>query len=271
MEEFAMTIRKRAWLFLAAAFLAAFTLINLTAGSAVQSKTGSGTRPQLRRTTQADRLAAAKRLSLTRAASKNPAAKGVAAPIPGGVPDYFGIYPNYANSPLPRVGQDGTITGGIRKFVDSLPGLTSAGANNLGQYIPIAVRDQSAYSGSDYFEIGLVEYSEKMHSDLPATKLRGYKDLAAGADGPVHYLGPLIHAFRDRPVRIRFTNQLTPNSSFFLPVDTTIMGAGEGPLGSGAGNYSVTSGSFRPERSPLISRARACRTSPICPIRGRDQ
>ena len=29
--------------------------------------------------------------------------------------------------------------GGIKKFVDTLPGLTEAGANNLGQYIPLAV------------------------------------------------------------------------------------------------------------------------------------
>lgn len=32
-----------------------------------------------------------------------------------------------------------TLTGGLRKFMDSLPGLGPAAANNLGQYIPIAV------------------------------------------------------------------------------------------------------------------------------------
>ena len=36
-------------------------------------------------------------------------------------------------------GGSGYITpGGIKKFVDTLPGLTEAGANNLGQYIPVA-------------------------------------------------------------------------------------------------------------------------------------
>ncbi len=30
---------------------------------------------------------------------------------------------------------------GIKKFVDTLPGLTPAGANNLGQYIPVAAPD----------------------------------------------------------------------------------------------------------------------------------
>jgi len=69
---------------------------------------------------------------------------------------------------------DGT---GISKFVDSLPGLGPAGANNLGQYIPVGVSDTEAYLGSDYYEIALVEYSEKMHSDLKPTKLRGYVQL----------------------------------------------------------------------------------------------
>jgi hypothetical protein len=68
----------------------------------------------------------------------------------------------------------GYITpGGIRKFVDTLPGLTSAGINNLGQYIPLAVADTASFPGADYYEIAVVEYEEKMHSDLPPTKLRG--------------------------------------------------------------------------------------------------
>ena len=48
------------------------------------------------------------------------------------------------------------------------------------------------------------------------------------------YLGPLIVAQRDRPVRVKFTNQLGTGTAgnLFLPVDTTLMGAGEGPLGA---------------------------------------
>jgi hypothetical protein len=67
---------------------------------------------------------------------------------------------------------------GIRKFVDSLPGLNAAGANDLGQYIPVAVSDPNAYPGSDYYEIALVQYTEKLHSDLPATTLRGYVQIS---------------------------------------------------------------------------------------------
>ena len=39
----------------------------------------------------------------------------------------------------PSTGEHAMVSGGIRKFVDGLPGLTSAGANNLGQYISVAV------------------------------------------------------------------------------------------------------------------------------------
>ena len=71
--------------------------------------------------------------------------------------------------------------GGIHKFVDTLPGLTSAGANNLGQYIPVAVPDTTSYPGSDYYEIALVQYTQKMHTDLNPTTLRGYVQISTTA------------------------------------------------------------------------------------------
>jgi len=43
------------------------------------------------------------------------------------------------------------------------------------QYIPVAIPDTTTYPGCDYYEIELGEYSEKLHSDLPATRLRGYR------------------------------------------------------------------------------------------------
>jgi len=267
---------------------------------------------------------------------------------PGGVPHYFGPYPNWANSPLPRgaiasievtnggqgytaptvevtdlyygaladpatatatvvggvitaisvdaggsgysapvvtisdaAGTDAAatatigppFTSGLKKFVDSLPGLGSAAANNLGQYIPQAVADTQTYPGSEYYEIAVVEYSEQMHSDLPGpynpntpgalgTRQRGYVQLgttfvpgtvpltnpdgspimmpdgvtqAMAVDAP-HFLGPAIVASRDLPVRIKFYNLLPTGAGgdLFLPVDTTVMGAGMGPLGMDA-------------------------------------
>jgi len=166
----------------------------------------------------------------------------------------------------------GTLTGGIQKFVDSLPGLTPAGANNLGQYIPVGIAEPTTFSGqsADYYEIGLVEYSEQMHSALPSTRLRGYVQLETpgllavmaskgivskhvdvgggkfAIDTP-HYLGPVIvaqgrtHGIQvagtdpgdPKPVRIKFYNLLPTGSggNLFLPVDDTVPGSGAAPLG----------------------------------------
>lgn len=155
---------------------------------------------------------------------------------------------------------DITTGTGLRKFIDSLPGLGSENANNLGQYIPVAIADETTYPGSEYYEIALVEYSEQMHSDLPATRLRGYVQIETlenasvsnhvallypdgspildilgsqvyAVDNP-HYMGPIIISQRDLPTRIKFTNYLPTGAGgdLFLPVDTTVMGAGMGPL-----------------------------------------
>jgi len=164
------------------------------------------------------------------------------------VPDYFGTA-NWAYSPP------------LRKFVDEIPELGSSGANALGQYIPVAVPDKSTYPGSDYYEIAVVEFKEQMHSDLSPTTVRGYVQLSTtvvpGAQIPLtykgapilkgdgtqalavdapHYLGPAIIANRDVPVRIKFYNLLPTGTggNLFIPVDTTVMGAGHGPLGHDA-------------------------------------
>ena len=146
----------------------------------------------------------------------------------------------YANSPSGISPATGSDTGtALRKFVDSLPGLSAdggvTGANNLGQYIPIAKPIANPdFPDSDYYEIGIMNYTKKVHTDLPkATKFRGYVDLGTGAAPVPQYLGPVIVAQRDRPVRIKFTNQLGTGTAgnLFLPVDTTLMGAGLGPLG----------------------------------------
>jgi FtsP/CotA-like multicopper oxidase with cupredoxin domain len=175
----------------------------------------------LRKTTAAMRKAAAAKAKAERLSKTGKAALPNAAMNPGGIPDYFGIG-NWANSPI------------IRKFVDRLPGLGAANANNLGQYLPIAIADTTTYPGSDYYQIGVVDFTEQMNSDLPPTKLRGYKDLAAGADPKAHYLGPIIVAKSGRPVRVKVTNLLATGTAgnLFLPVDVTTMGAGMGPVDS---------------------------------------
>ena len=176
-------------------------------------------------------------------------ASGVEAPVaqPGPgfqlrQPDYmFGTATNWHN------------TKPIRKFVDGLAGLGAAQANNLGNYIPFAVPDRATYSNSDYYQVDVVEYMQKMHSDLNPTRLRGYQDHTATALNTLgakdlsgntlnsSYLGPIIIAKKDRAVRMKVRNLLpfgpvNPSTGrrpgdLFIPVDTTMMGAGLGPNG----------------------------------------
>jgi len=116
-----------------------------------------------RRPTIQQRLAAARRQ-----AARPGGIRPQQVPGPGGKPRYFGPEPNWTNSPI------------IRKFVDLLPGVGPAGANNLGQYIPVAVPDTTTYPGCDYYELQLRQYREQMHSDLPPTTLRGYVQVKNG-------------------------------------------------------------------------------------------
>lgn len=168
--------------------------------------------------------------------------------IPGGAPDYMsGCVANYATSPLPVTsapamtgGYPTYVSGGLRKFIDPLPA------------IPVAVPDTKTYPNTDYYEISLVEYQQQMHSDLPnKTLLRGYvqtnngTDPATGANtlapAPVQYMGPIIIAHKNRPVRVKFTNKLPltgtadafgQDGNLFIPVDITVMGSGMAPDGS---------------------------------------
>jgi FtsP/CotA-like multicopper oxidase with cupredoxin domain len=144
-----------------------------------------------------------------------------AAMVTGGnghlVPDYFGVA-NWAFSPI------------MQKFVDPLPTL------------PAAVPDTVTYPGSDYYEIALQQYSQQMMSSTTPglTTLRGYVQVNNGTDvngqntivpSPIVYMGPIIVAQRDKPVRIKFLNQLPTGSGgdLFIPVDPSVMGSGLGP------------------------------------------
>ncbi|HEX9118569.1 MAG TPA: hypothetical protein VGA61_21060, partial [Anaerolineae bacterium] len=178
---------------------------------------------------------------------------------PNSKPDYFGVA-NWAISPLPQLDASGNVLAGtgMRKFQDTLPLLNTP--NNLGQFLPIAVADSKTFANSDYYEVALVEYTEQLHTDLPATKLRGYVQIvpcgtansvplttanglttnlslrgqpACGATKP-QYLGPVIVASRNKPSRVLFDNLLPtgPAGNLFIPTDTTYMGAGMGPMGA---------------------------------------
>ena len=143
--------------------------------------------------------------------------------------------------------------------------------NNLGQHIPLGVPDKTTFTkangftdDADYYVIALVQHREKMSSSLPGlgALTREYVQLstsavpgngvaltndlpngtsvpalmpngsqAIGVDAP-HYMGPIIAAQKNRPVRIVFYNLLPTGSGgdLFLPVDTSFMGSGMGPM-----------------------------------------
>jgi FtsP/CotA-like multicopper oxidase with cupredoxin domain len=97
-----------------------------------------------------------------------------------------GVTPLTAASPTCAAGVVGTYYANsppLRKFVDTLAGLTSAGANTFasgapGEYISVAEPDTTTYPGSEYFVIGVVEHDQRMHSDLKkATTSRSYVQL----------------------------------------------------------------------------------------------
>jgi FtsP/CotA-like multicopper oxidase with cupredoxin domain len=126
---------------------------------------------------------------------------------------------------LATIGAPLTAGSGIRKFL-STDTLTLPAAN-----LQLAAADTTTFTGADYYVIGLTEYTAKMHTDLPPTKLRGYCQLnnpsAPGVCTP-SYLGPTIIATKNKPVRVLFKNMLPSGAggNLFIPTDTTYMGAG---------------------------------------------
>lgn len=136
---------------------------------------------------------------------------------------------------------------------------TDAAMGPDNKFIPLAVPEAKTYNGkvADEYVIGLVQYRTKFSSDLPATLVRGYVQLSTTAVPGRHvtlfnelqngdqqaisgytgvtapqWLGPIIAATKDRPVRIVFRNLLPKGADgdLFLPTDSTMMGSGMGPM-----------------------------------------
>jgi spore coat protein A, manganese oxidase len=114
----------------------------------------------------------------------------------------------------------------LRKFVTTLPGLGPAGANNIGQYLPLATKTTQTFAGlsTDVYNLGVKQFGERMHPDLPrASHFWGYYDLATRDQ---KYLAGIIVAKRGTPVLLNVTNQL-PNKAL-IPIDPTIMAGPNG-------------------------------------------
>ena len=106
---------------------------------------------------------------------------------------------------------------GVTKFSVTLPGLGPGGANNLGNYIPVLSPDTVKFPGTDYYEVQVAQYTQQVHPAIAPTAFYGYADAAARDH---RYLGGVIVATRNRPVKLKVTNLLPP--SYMLPVDATV-------------------------------------------------
>ena len=102
---------------------------------------------------------------------------------------------------------------GLRKFIQPLPGLGPTG-------IPVATPNKSRFPGEDYYKMVMGEYRQQFHPDLPETKLWGYADVTDGQKPNYRYLGGVIVARENTPVRATFTNNLPRVHP--LPVDMTL-------------------------------------------------
>jgi spore coat protein A len=110
----------------------------------------------------------------------------------------------------------------IRKFIVPLPGLGPRG-------IPVAAPDATnPYPNADYYRFTVGAYTQQLHPDLPGpTHLFGYADVSNGQAPNHRYLGGVIVAKKDRPVRATFTNNLP--ATHILPVDPTVPGGAGQP------------------------------------------
>lgn len=92
-------------------------------------------------------------------------------------------------------------SGLLTKFVDPLP------------RIPIA-KPLRTQNGIPFYTISMKEKFQKLHRDLPETKIWGY-----GGRFP----GPTIHVWQHQPIHVLWRNDLP--TKHFLPIDKTVHGA----------------------------------------------
>ena len=90
----------------------------------------------------------------------------------------------------------------LEKFVDRLP------------IIP-TIQPLKTTNGIPFYEVTMRESMQKLHRDLPPTRIWGYNGI---------FPGPTFHVFRDQPIRVLWKNDLP--TRHFLPIDHTVHGAG---------------------------------------------
>ncbi len=89
----------------------------------------------------------------------------------------------------------------VPKFVDPVP-------------IPEVLQPIGDEDGVPLFQVTMLQVEQQLHRDFPLTTVWGYEG---------KYPGPTIEAQRDRPILVRYLNELP--TTHLLPVDTSVHGA----------------------------------------------
>ncbi len=89
----------------------------------------------------------------------------------------------------------------LTKYVDALP-------------LPPILKPYKVQHGVSYYRVKMKEVHQKLHRDLPPTKVWGYNGM---------YPGPTIVVNRNEKIKVKWENDLP--STHLLPVDTTVHGA----------------------------------------------
>jgi len=90
----------------------------------------------------------------------------------------------------------------LEKFIDKLP-------------IPEVLKPLYKVNGNPYYEVVMEEVSQRLHRDLPLTKIWGYEGT---------YPGPTFEVMKGCPICVKWINALPVNHHLF-PVDRTLTGA----------------------------------------------
>src|SRR5262249_14111235 len=88
----------------------------------------------------------------------------------------------------------------ITKFVDPLP-------------IPPVIWPNGHLDGDPLFKVPMRHFRQKLHRDLPPTRLWGYDGI---------YPGPTFEVRRGKPIAVQWSNDLP--ARHFLPIDPTLHG-----------------------------------------------
>ncbi len=107
----------------------------------------------------------------------------------------------FANNNLPEMPSVGDLSPTLAKFVDPLPR-------------PGILRPTGKKRGALYYEVPMTQFVQKLHRDLPPTKVWGYHGT---------YPGPTIEACVDDPIYVKWINSLP--HKHLLPIDHTLHGA----------------------------------------------